>query len=828
MKGRFKKLKYFFLILIAVSQIFGVFPFEEKYQHLESYNSLSTRQILQQTDNWHNLDVLIFFKDSVPLLDEYELFVLKKYQLFPIIRFRFKHESEMDTFVGIYKNRILSIEAIPNSKSTFIADNKDSGQEGTSIESIVESTSANKVHQLGYTGSRVKIGIIDTGISTHEEFGSRIKGQAVFVNQINGYSQDITSTTDEWSHGTHVAGLAAGESSGLAPDAEIYSAKVIHTTSVTGAGGGGGEETTLGILEAIEYLVNNSVDVINISLGQYHNLGTGMRQDLINYASVKHNIVFCVSAGNSGSVYGDRGSLNNPATALQSIAVAASDTSGTFLADFSSKGPKPDYSIKPDITAPGINILGPSNSGSGYVTKSGTSMASPITAGAAALIIDYLKDMNLTYNPGTIKGALLSAAKDMGYQSWRQGAGFLNVSRAIDIIESSPLTSNVPDFLYLHPQELPIDPYEILFPENYLEFNLTVISSIVKEIDVDIPVNLLDLISTPKNSYTLNNSIFIPIKIHIPANYSPQHINASIMVADQELLIKFEIRKPVARLLFDESFNRIAKHGYGTSVYEIQGDASNTIGMYSSFVQYLSYENNYSVTPHVKGELTEEYLSNYDVLVLANPFSLTSDVYMDWVNDPGTKFLSIPADSTQAIYDYVDKGGSLLLISTVGSYCDVSALNEFMSHFDIQMHTYGSEFVVQSSVNSSYNWTESISTIPFIGNYLYTTGLQSSIIATHDSNPTIISHINSNGGRVLLFSSDLTFDNIGFSTYAYRENSEQNRIISFNAIAWLAKGEYKSYFPSNPLTLSDFIVILIIIGSLLVLAVGLLSMKRTW
>ncbi|MHA2253887.1 MAG: S8 family peptidase, partial [Candidatus Kariarchaeaceae archaeon] len=594
-----------------------------------------------------------------------------------------------------------------------------------------------------------------------------MKGSAVFVTQANGYCQDITSTTDAWNHGTHVAGLAAGKSSGIAPDATIYNAKVIHTTSVMGAGGGGGEETTLGILEAIEYLINNSVDVINISLGQYHNLGAGMRQDLVNYASLKHNIVFCISVGNSGSEYGDRGSLNNPSPALQSIAVAASDIKGELLASFSSKGPKPDYSIKPDISAPGINILGPSNSGNGYSTKSGTSMASPITAGAAALLIDYLKDLDISYTPGTIKSALLSSTKDMGFQPWRQGAGFINVSRALDVIKSSIITDNPPDIVHLHPRKLPFDPYEVLYPEIDLEFNLTAISSRVGEYEIEIPEDISDLVSCSENSIIINNSQLISINFNIPSNYSPQFINSSVMVGDQKLLIQFEIRSPVAHLLFDESFNRIARHGFGTTVYEIQGDASNTIGMYSDFVKYLSYENNYSITPHVRGGLTLEYLNNFDLLVLANPYSLSSDIYMDWIDDPGASFISIPSDSTQAIYDFVDNGGGLLVFSTDGSYCDIPALSSFMSHFDIQIQNLSSNWVVQSSVDNSFNWTLGITNIPFRGNYLQSTGHQSSVIATYNGEPTIVSYTNFNAGRVLFFGSDLTFDNIGFSTYAY-------------------------------------------------------------
>ena len=156
---------------------------------------------------------------------------------------------------------------------------------------------------------------------------------------------------------------------------------------------------------------------------------------------------------------------------------------------------------------------------------------------------------------------------------------------------------------------------------------------------------------------------------------------------------------------------------------------------------------------------------------------------MDWVSNPGTNFLAIPSDSIQTLYDFVDNGGGLLVISTDDSYCDIPALNNFMAYFDLQIQNLGSEWVVQTSVINSYNWTQHLTSIPFRGNYLQTTGSQTTIFATRDGNQTIASYTSFSGGRVLLFGSDLTFDNIRFSTYAYHGNSEQNRIISFTAVA---------------------------------------------
>jgi len=492
-------------------------------------------------------DILVMFQTTVPDLSDYGEIIIKKFSSFPVVRMKFTNSNQFLSFTQQFQNEILKIEPV-RSIENILPNYQDDVQKVHSIQSHVDSTGATKLHQSGYTGAGVKIGIIDTGVSDHSiEFGSRIIAREVFITEEYGYSEDISITTDSWGHGTHVAGLAAGTTTGLAPEAEIYSAKIIHTSSVEGAGGGGGEETTLGMLEAIEYLVNNSVDVINISLGQYHNLVDGLREAIIDYTTLHHNIVFTVSAGNSGTPYGDRGSINNPAPSLQCIAAAASNIQGDSLATFSSKGPRPDYSLKPDITAPGLSIYGPSNKNNEYVYKQGTSMASPIVAGAAALLIDFLKQENLSYTPGTIKSALLAGAIDMGYDVWRQGAGFLNVSASLNILNNTSKVNNSPDLVVLHPKKLPIDPYEVLFTDTSIEFNLTAISSTFKNLTITIPENLSDVISVNKNDSVLGNSTLIPIIFSIPSSKDPQIINGSILIGDVLLLIEFEIRIPTAR-----------------------------------------------------------------------------------------------------------------------------------------------------------------------------------------------------------------------------------------------------------------------------------------
>ena len=818
------------ILLVVILSNLAFLPIQDLFTIHQSLNGeFSNVHLLNDVDIqdivYTSKDLLIMFKEEIPPLTLNQNVILRKFFNFPVVRIKFPDQIETKSFLEYYSHLIRNVEPIVQAKVSFTEPQVDSTELIENSASIVESTGADKVHQAGYTGKDVKIGIIDTGVSDHSvEFGSRIQERAVFVSEENGYSENITVVTDSWGHGTHVAGLAAGSTTGLAPEAEIYSAKIIHSDFVLGAGNSGGEETTLGMLEAIDYLVNKTVDVINISLGQYHNLAEGLREDVINYVTIHHNIVFCVSAGNSGTIYGDRGSINNPSPALQCITVAAADISGEYLARFSSKGPKPDYSLKPDLAAPGIGIQGPLNKDDGYISKSGTSMASPIVAGAALLLIDFLKTNNIDYNPGTIKAALQLGAKNMGFSGWMQGAGFLNVSEALNILNTSTLVNNTPNIVYLHPEKLPIDPYEVLFQGSSVEFNLTVISSLTKYLNLLIPESLNGIVSSHNTTFEVGNSTLIPISFNIPSDYSLGSYNSSIEIGDTILVIEFEIREPLARILFEESFNLIASHGFTTEVEEIFGDASNTIGMYSSFIHYLSYENNYSVTPHVSGPLSYEFLIDFDVVILANPFSLASDIFMDWVENPGTTYLTIPESSRSALYQYVDNGGGLLILSSDSSYCNLTDFNEFLSNYDLTLVSGFNTGIHTSNIVNNQIWTGQISQIPHHGNFIQTTGIKTSIIAEYDGNPTLASFTHETGGRILLFASDIIFDNIGFSDHAYSGNTEDNKIFAYNAVAWLADGEFREISePKNNFLTENILIFvsLIAIAALIVFLFGI-------
>ncbi|MFX1505925.1 MAG: S8 family serine peptidase, partial [Promethearchaeota archaeon] len=423
-------MKRFYKVCFPIVLILTSFFISNKYlgnSIIDDQNVLPTIS-KNYSHEYQKNEFLVMFYNEIPKLTRFEPYIIKKFYNFPVIHIKFIDSELRELFVRNFNREIYQMEPNWVFKSTPQEFHPEISLIKNRINTeIQDSVGASYLHGLGLEGQGVKIGIIDTGVENNTElFGTRVIGRESFVSIENGYSADITNPEPALVHGTNVADLAAGNTKGIAPRAEIYGAKVIHSNIVTGAGGGGGEETTAGMLEAIDYLANNSADVINISLGQYHNLASGLRDEVINYVTVIHNIVFSVSAGNSGTSYGDRGTLNNPSTALQCIATTASDISGTNIAPFASRGPKVDYSLKPDITAPGINT-----------PWEGTSFAAPIVAGGAALLISYLKNEGLSYTAGTVKSALLAGARTLNKPIWEEGAGFINITRSIEIVNST-------------------------------------------------------------------------------------------------------------------------------------------------------------------------------------------------------------------------------------------------------------------------------------------------------------------------------------------------------------------------------------------------------
>jgi subtilisin family serine protease len=265
----------------------------------------------------------------------------------------------------------------------------------------------------GYTGTGVRIAILDTGIDPeHPDFAGRIASTADFTGE---------GIADASGHGTHVAGIAAGDGrtsggkyAGVAPGAHLYIAKVLDSQ---------GAAFMSDVMVGIDWAVKQQVHVMNLSLsGPPPCDGTDALSEACDLAG-ERGFVICVAAGNSGP---RAVTIGPPGCARQVITVGASTDDDTLL-EASSRGPTADGRVKPDVLFPGAGIIAcRANDTSlgnalnqAYTEASGTSMATAHASGTAALLLEA--EPGLT--PGEIKRLIMGVATDLGLEENSQGAG---------------------------------------------------------------------------------------------------------------------------------------------------------------------------------------------------------------------------------------------------------------------------------------------------------------------------------------------------------------------------------------------------------------------
>jgi subtilisin family serine protease len=317
--------------------------------------------------------------------------------------------------------------------------------------------------QLSTSGQGMKIGIIDDGVDHRHPFFNPAgyvmppgfpKGQPTHTTAkvIVARAFPAPSPRPRYSnlpfdpvhseHGTHVAGIAAGNAntqanvgggqamlSGVAPGAYIGNYRVLTVPTISNVGLDGNSPE---IAAGIEAAVRDGMNVINLSLGEPE-ISPG--RDLVIKAiegAAAAGVVPVIAAGNDFDDLG-RGSVASPGAAGAAITAAAASVGGR-MASFSSAGPTPQtLRLKPEVTAPGVGILSsvPAREGT-WASLSGTSMAAPHVAGAAAL----LKQRHPTWTVAQVKSALASTARPAfeggpnEALTTRQGGGLVDLPRA--------------------------------------------------------------------------------------------------------------------------------------------------------------------------------------------------------------------------------------------------------------------------------------------------------------------------------------------------------------------------------------------------------------
>jgi len=314
-------------------------------------------------------------------------------------------------------------------------------------------------------GQGIAVAVVDSGIAPHQDNTSALVTNRVLTH-VDFTNSGSTSIDDANGHGSHVAGIIAGNGSksrgaylGIAPNANLVDVKVTDDK---------GRGSTSNVVAGLQWIYENkdlyNIRVVNLSLNttlaeSYHNSPLNAALEILWF----NGVVVVVSAGNNGTTNG--GVIYPPANDPFVLTVGAVDDRGTTtIADdtipsFSAYGTTIDGFAKPDIVAPGRNIISLLSSDDSnlavahpihkvlgqysneYFRMSGTSMASAVVAGAAALL---LQD-EPTLTPDQVKYRLMATSKKnwSGYTAAKAGAGYLDIYAAVNGTTTAKSNTNI-------------------------------------------------------------------------------------------------------------------------------------------------------------------------------------------------------------------------------------------------------------------------------------------------------------------------------------------------------------------------------------------------
>lgn len=296
-------------------------------------------------------------------------------------------------------------------------------------------------HQRGILGTGIGVAVVDTGISPHKDFTDTRNRIVAFKDMINGK----TEAYDDNGHGTHVSGIVGGSGfsskqkyMGVAPDCNLISVKVLDDK---------GDGNTSDVLSGLQWIIDHkeeyNIRIVNISVGTTKKERVDENSLLVKGVNAvwDSGIVVVVAAGNNGP---GPMSISIPGISRKVITVGCADDNvavelgGSRVRDYSGRGPTSACIKKPDIVAPGSNIVSCNISSPLlgwqkhlqnncspmlYTVKSGTSMATPVVSGALALLLQKYPNMTNT----EVKLKLRQTAVDLGYHWEKQGWGLIYI-----------------------------------------------------------------------------------------------------------------------------------------------------------------------------------------------------------------------------------------------------------------------------------------------------------------------------------------------------------------------------------------------------------------
>ena len=279
-------------------------------------------------------------------------------------------------------------------------------------------------YKRGLYGKDITIVIMDTGIYPHKDFitpNNRILCFRDFVSS-------KPSPYDDSGHGTHVAGIIGSNGKykdyyiGAAPKCNLIILKVLDEK---------GNGTISGFFRGIDWILAHKkeydIRIVNISIGTRPTNQTKEESSFIQKVNSLWDagIIVVAAAGNDGP---KSKSITTPGISRKVITVGAIESNHRKISsNYSGNGPTDACIIKPELVAPGTNILSCAPSLSGYFTKSGTSMSTPIISGCIALLLESEPDLT----PKEVKLRLYHSTKDLKLDKSKQGWGMIQVNKLI-------------------------------------------------------------------------------------------------------------------------------------------------------------------------------------------------------------------------------------------------------------------------------------------------------------------------------------------------------------------------------------------------------------
>ena len=279
-------------------------------------------------------------------------------------------------------------------------------------------------YKRGLYGSGITVAILDTGIFPHKDF-------LIPSNRILCFRDFVSAKTtpyDDSGHGTHVAGIIASSGKykdyyiGSAPKCNLIILKVLDEK---------GNGTISSFLNGIDWILTNqkkyNIRIVNISIGTKPTHQTKEESRFIQKVNSLWDagIVVVTAAGNDGP---KNHTITTPGISRKVITVGSLESSRyKSISHYSGNGPTDSCIIKPELVAPGTNILSCSLSSSGYFTKSGTSMSTPIISGCIALLLESEPDLS----PKEVKLRLYHSTLDLKLPKYKQGWGLIQVGRLL-------------------------------------------------------------------------------------------------------------------------------------------------------------------------------------------------------------------------------------------------------------------------------------------------------------------------------------------------------------------------------------------------------------